>query len=73
MPTTTLTPDEPKPNIVTERIQILDILRGMALMGIMMVHFVVGMHWLIASPEQKALMPFPRASWECLPPILSRS
>jgi len=60
MPTTTTTPNEPKPNIATERIQILDILRGMALMGILVVHFVsAGTHWMFASPEQKALMPFP--------------
>lgn len=42
-----------------ERIQILDILRGMALMGILIVHFVTGMHWMFASPDQKAVMPFP--------------
>lgn len=54
-----LTTNEPKPSIATERIQIFDILRGMALMGILIVHFAVGLHWLYASPEQKALMPFP--------------
>lgn len=45
--------------IKTNRIQSIDILRGMALMGILIVHLVVGFHWLYASPEQKALMPFP--------------
>jgi uncharacterized protein len=59
MQTTTLKTDESKPKITTERIQILDILRGMALMGILIVHIAVGLHWLFASPEQKALMPFP--------------
>ena len=59
MPTTFLKPNESKLNNTTERIQILDILRGMALMGILIVHFVTGMHWIFASPEQKALMPFP--------------
>jgi len=58
MPTTLLNPNETKLNNTTERIQILDILRGMALMGILIVHFVIGMHWMFASPEQKALMPF---------------
>lgn len=45
--------------IPSKRIQSIDILRGMALMGILIVHFAVGLHWLYASPEQKALMPFP--------------
>jgi uncharacterized protein len=43
----------------TGRIQILDILRGMALMGILVVHITSGMDWMLASPEQKASMPFP--------------
>lgn len=51
--------DVPGAHIPGKRIQILDILRGMALMGILIVHFVTGMHWMFASPEQKALMPFP--------------
>ncbi len=59
MPTTLLTPDEPKLQIATERIQILDILRGAALMGILIIHIATGMHWMFASQEQKALMPFP--------------
>lgn len=59
MPTTSLKPDESIPQIANERIQILDILRGMALMGILIVHLAVGAHWFLASPEQKALMPFP--------------
>jgi uncharacterized protein len=59
MLTSTITTNVPKPSIATERIQIFDILRGMALMGILIVHFAVGLHWLYASPEQKALMPFP--------------
>lgn len=41
------------------RIQILDILRGMALMGILIVHFVTGPHWMFADNEQRALMPLP--------------
>jgi len=59
MPTTALKPEKPILQNTTERIQILDILRGMALMGILIVHIVVGLHWLFASPEQMALMPFP--------------
>jgi uncharacterized protein len=59
MPTTALKPEEPILQNTTERIQILDVLRGMALMGILIVHIAVGLHWLFASPEQKALMPFP--------------
>lgn len=42
-----------------ERIKILDILRGMALMGILIVHFVTGPHWMFADAGQRALMPFP--------------
>lgn len=52
-------PGLPHAHHPTERIQILDILRGMALMGILIVHFVTGMHWMFASPEQKAVMPHP--------------
>jgi uncharacterized protein len=59
MPTTSLKPEEPILQITTARIQILDILRGMALMGILIIHIATGMHWMFASPEQKALMPFP--------------
>ena len=60
MQNTQLTTSESKPNVTIERIQILDILRGMALMGILVVHFVsAGTHWMFASPEQKALMSFP--------------
>lgn len=59
MPTIFVKLNESKLNNTTERIQILDILRGMALMGILIVHFVTGIHWAFASPEQKALMPFP--------------
>ena len=55
--------------IHSKRIQILDILRGMALMGILIVHFVTGMHWMFASPEQKALMPFPELN-SVLGPII---
>lgn len=45
--------------LTNSRIQSIDILRGVALMGILIVHLAVGFHWLYASPEQKALMPFP--------------
>lgn len=59
MPTTILKPEEPILQNIPERIQILDILRGMALMGILIIHIATGMHWMFASPEQKVLMPFP--------------
>lgn len=58
MKTTSSTP-EPLLTIAPKRIEILDVLRGMALMGVVIVHFVSGLHWFLASPEQKAIMPFP--------------
>lgn len=42
------------------RIQTFDILRGMALMSILIVHITHGMDWLFASPDQLELMPFPK-------------
>lgn len=42
------------------RIQTFDILRGMALMGILIVHITYGMDWLFATPDQRELMPFPQ-------------
>lgn len=45
--------------VSSARIQTLDILRGAALMGILIVHCVTGFSgWFFASPEQKELMPF---------------
>jgi uncharacterized protein len=44
---------------VNKRIQTFDILRGMALMGILIVHITSGMDWLFAIPEKRELMPFP--------------
>jgi uncharacterized protein len=49
----------PEAKKTKERIQILDILRGMALVGILVVHVTSGMDWMFADPAQKALMPFP--------------
>lgn len=44
--------------VASERIQTLDILRGIALMGIFIVHCVSGFSgWMFASPEQQAAMP----------------
>lgn len=40
------------------RIQTFDILRGMALMGILIVHITCGMDWLFATPDQRELIPF---------------
>ncbi len=44
--------------VASDRIQTLDILRGLALMGIFIVHCVTGFSgWMFASPEHQAAMP----------------
>lgn len=45
--------------MTNNRIQTFDILRGMALMGILVVHITFGMDWLFATPDQRELMPYP--------------
>ena len=59
MQTPTTNPSEVQTEPTSKRIQTFDILRGMALMGILVVHITSGMDWLFASPEQRQLMPFP--------------